>query len=378
MAAHRILVADDDMDALRLVGLMLERKGYEVITATSGQQTLDKALETQPELIILDVMMPDMDGYKVAMQLRKESATQAIPILMFTAKTAINDKIAGFQAGADDYLTKPIHPAELITRVETLLQRKTQTSSELQKGCILAFLPGKGGIGTTTLTINTAIELKRRYRDKQVVLIELKDGSGAIAMHLGLATATGNIQTLMEQPILGLNKESIQATLVQHNTGIHVLLSTPQPMGTGPAITKERVRTVLRYLAADYDYLLLDLPPILDEATTEALRTANKIILTLEPTPIGVNLAKEMMKSLENQAVADKTQIVLINRVMTTTMPDYKSIEQQFQHGLVARIPPTPDLAYESIQKGIPMGILQPEGQISQQVRLVVQSITKN
>ncbi len=378
MAAHRILVADDDMDALRLVGLMLERKGYEVITATSGQQTLDKALETQPELIILDVMMPDMDGYKVTMQLRKESATQAIPILMFTAKTAINDKIAGFQAGADDYLTKPIHPAELITRVETLLQRKTQTSSEPQKGCVLAFLPSKGGIGATALIVNAALELKRGYPNSQIALVELKDGSGTIAMQLGLTTTTGNIQTLMEQPILGLNKESIQATLVQHNTGIHVLLSTSQPMGTGPAITKERVRTILRYLAADYDYLLLDLPPILDEATTEALRIANKIVLTLEPTPIGVNLAKEMLKSLENQAVAEKTQIALINRVTTATMPDYKNIEQQLQRTLIGKIPPAPELSYESIQRGTPMVLLQPEGQISQQVRLVVQSVTKN
>ncbi len=377
MAAHRILVADDDMDALRLVGLMLERKGYEVITATSGQQTLDKALETQPELIILDVMMPDMDGYKVTMQLRKESATQTIPILMFTAKTAINDKIAGFQAGADDYLTKPIHPAELITRVETLLQRKTQISSELQKGCILAFLPAKGGIGTTTLIVNAALELKRRQPNKQIALVELKDGSGVIAMHLGLATTTGNIQTLMEQPILGLNKESIQAALIQHNTGIHVLLSTAQPMGTGPAITKERVRTILRYLAADYDYLLLDLPPILDEATTEALRVANSIVMTLEPTPVGISLAKEMLKSLESQTVADKTQIVLINRT-TTTLPDYKTIEQQLQRVPISKIPPAPDLAHESIQKATPIVLLQPEGQISQQVQLVIQSIAKN
>ena len=78
MPTHRILIADDDVDALRLVGLMLERKGYEIIAAASGNQALQKAIETQPDLIILDVMMPDMDGYEVATHLREHPATEQI------------------------------------------------------------------------------------------------------------------------------------------------------------------------------------------------------------------------------------------------------------------------------------------------------------
>ncbi|MBC8171064.1 MAG: response regulator, partial [Anaerolineae bacterium] len=110
--SEKILVVDDDIDSLKLIGLMLQRQGYEVIAANTGGQALARVHNDHPDLIILDVMMPDMNGYEVCKRLRTNPDTQSIPIIMFTAKTLIDDKVAGFEAGADDYLTKPTHPAE--------------------------------------------------------------------------------------------------------------------------------------------------------------------------------------------------------------------------------------------------------------------------
>ncbi|HRF97299.1 MAG TPA: response regulator, partial [Aggregatilineales bacterium] len=104
---EKILIVDDDVDSLKLIGLMLQRNGYEVIAAHAGNQAITKAVNELPDLIILDVMMPDMNGYDVCRRLRGNPLTQDIPIIMFTAKTLIDDKVAGFEAGADDYLTKP-------------------------------------------------------------------------------------------------------------------------------------------------------------------------------------------------------------------------------------------------------------------------------
>ncbi|MDK1118365.1 MAG: response regulator, partial [Anaerolineae bacterium] len=103
--AAKILIIDDDLDTLRLVGLMLKREGYQILEATNGQLGLDRALEDKPNLILLDIMMPDMDGYEVARRLSQDRVTDGIPILMFTAKTQLDDKVAGFEVGADDYLT---------------------------------------------------------------------------------------------------------------------------------------------------------------------------------------------------------------------------------------------------------------------------------
>ncbi len=110
--AEKILIIDDDLDTLRLVGLMLQKQGYSIMAASSGAQGLEMAFESPPDLVLLDVMMPGMDGYEVARQLRANGLTVNIPILMFTAKSQLDDKVSGFEAGADDYLTKPTHPSE--------------------------------------------------------------------------------------------------------------------------------------------------------------------------------------------------------------------------------------------------------------------------
>src|SRR5512134_3142788 len=129
--SEKILIVDDDLDTLRLVGLMLQRQGYQISAATNGQQGLDKAFEEKPHLILLDVMMPDMDGYEVARRLRKNPTTTHTPILMFTAKTQLDDKVAGFEVGADDYLTKPTHPTELQAHVKALLARSVQKDNDI-------------------------------------------------------------------------------------------------------------------------------------------------------------------------------------------------------------------------------------------------------
>lgn len=120
---EKILVVDNDIDSLKLIGLMLQRQGYEIMVAQGGQQALQKAAEVHPDLIVLDVMLSDIDGYEVCRRLRAHPATKETPILIFTARGMVDDKVAGFEAGADDYLTKPTHPAELASRVRAVLDR---------------------------------------------------------------------------------------------------------------------------------------------------------------------------------------------------------------------------------------------------------------
>ena len=117
---QKILIADDDVETLRLIGLMLQRQGFEIAAASNGAQALEMACTVSPDLIILDVMMPDMDGYQVTRQLRQDATTAEIPILMFTAKTQVEDKVTGYEAGVDEYITKPIHPAELVASRKVL------------------------------------------------------------------------------------------------------------------------------------------------------------------------------------------------------------------------------------------------------------------
>ena len=119
-----VLVADDDEDIRSLVIFRLERSGYRVIAASDGEEALALALEHAPDLAVLDVMMPKLDGYEVTRRLRSEDATRAMPVILLTSRAQEADVARGFEAGADDYLRKPFSPQELRARVQAILGRR--------------------------------------------------------------------------------------------------------------------------------------------------------------------------------------------------------------------------------------------------------------
>src|SRR6516162_6644228 len=119
----KILVVDDEPEAVELVEFNLKQSGFDVLTATDGAEALKKARVVLPNLIVLDLMLPEIDGLEVCKMLRRDPATAAIPIVMVTAKAAEIDRILGLELGADDYLTKPFSPRELVLRIKNILQR---------------------------------------------------------------------------------------------------------------------------------------------------------------------------------------------------------------------------------------------------------------
>jgi len=127
----KILIIEDDPATQRLVDYSLKQEGYQVITASNGLEGIRKAIGESPDLIILDVMLPGMDGFEICYRLKSESTTANLPILMFSAKAQEIDKDTGIKVGADDYLTKPSAPADIVAHVEKLLaKKKTGTTSK--------------------------------------------------------------------------------------------------------------------------------------------------------------------------------------------------------------------------------------------------------
>ena len=123
-----VLIADDDVDIVRFVALNLRLEGFEVVVATDGQDALDKALDVGPSLIVLDTMMPRMDGYEVCSRLRDQRPEAQIPVIMLTAKSLAADRAMAFTAGADDWVTKPFDPADLVSKVKHHLRPEGATA----------------------------------------------------------------------------------------------------------------------------------------------------------------------------------------------------------------------------------------------------------
>ena len=133
----RVLIADDNHQNCELLDAYLSDEGYDIAMAYDGQETLDKVAEWQPDLILLDIMMPKLSGYEVCQQLKRDEATQSIPILMVTALNERGDIEKAVVAGCDDFLTKPVNSLELKTRVRSLLRVRHLTS---ERDRLLAYL----------------------------------------------------------------------------------------------------------------------------------------------------------------------------------------------------------------------------------------------
>jgi len=130
MANENILVVDDEEDVLELVRYNLDRSGYRVETASSGEEALAKARRKLPDLVILDLMLPGMDGLEVCKRLKNNVKTEGLPIIVLTAKGEETDVVTGLELGADDYVTKPFSPKVLIARVRRILRRAVSRDME--------------------------------------------------------------------------------------------------------------------------------------------------------------------------------------------------------------------------------------------------------
>jgi len=132
----KILLVDDEQDIIEIIGYNLEKEGYQVITASNGKEALDKAKKELPHLIILDVMMPEMDGMEACENIRKIDSLQHVIIAFLTARGEDYSQVAGFDAGADDYITKPVKPKVLVSKIKALL-RRLKSAEEVENGDII-------------------------------------------------------------------------------------------------------------------------------------------------------------------------------------------------------------------------------------------------
>jgi len=152
--AESVLVVDDDPDVARFVEVNLRSAGYDVTVASNGEEGLEKAVELRPDLVLLDVMMPKLDGFEVAQRLRRDPRTSSSSIIMLTAKALSSDKVLGLSSGADDYIIKPFDPVELLARVKGTLRR----AREMRALSPLTGLPGN---------IRVQEEIRRRVAEEQ-------------------------------------------------------------------------------------------------------------------------------------------------------------------------------------------------------------------
>ena len=197
----KILVIDDDAQLLRMVGLMLERGGHTTTLMTNPVEGLNAIKANKPDLLVLDVMMPNINGHDLTRQIRATKGLENLPILILTARSQEVDRVTALHSGANDYLSKPVATQELIERIDKLLKNYEPKETAVRKGMVLAFYGLRGGRGQTTLAVNLAAAL-RRSSQKEVCLVDFAASGSQSLIHLRLQARKNWADVA---PVVGLN-----------------------------------------------------------------------------------------------------------------------------------------------------------------------------
>jgi len=254
-----------------------------------------------------------MDGYETCQRLRENPKTAQIPILLLTALNNLENKIKGFEVGADDYLSKPYEPDELLARASVLLRRKpvpVETREALEKkGKVIAVFSLRGGIGVSTIAANLAVGLAQLWgHETALVDLVLTAGQAALMLDLPLRNTWSDLGRIDAEEI---DLEVLSQTLRQHPSGVHVL-SAPRSAAEGELVGAENVKRTIEILQKSFDYIVLDLPHNFSEPTLIGLDHADEILVILAPELSSVRstaMALEVFETLEYSL--DIIQIIL-------------------------------------------------------------------
>ena len=351
--AEKILIIDDDIDTLKLVGLMLQKQGYTIVAASNGPQGLEQAERENPDLILLDVMMPEMDGYEVTKRLRANPLTTNTPILMFTAKTQLDDKVTGFEAGADDYLTKPTHPSELHAHVKALLARTSKgklSTTPLPTdvpAMTIGVLAPRGGQGVSTVAVNLGHALRLATK-ADVIVAELRPGMGSIGPDLGDSNPKA-LTDLLTGNVGEMTRQKVKEDLYVHETGLRLLFGSTQPKDATLVNSLAPMEALVNRLTYLTPYLVLDLGAGLTPLVQKMVSFCNIVFVLAEPVPNAVNHSKMLMDDLADLGVTRQCiKVIVVNRIRSDTQLNMSQMEELLGQAPVVAITPAPELMYMS------------------------------
>ena len=375
----RVLLVDDDPDLINMIRLLLERAGYHLQVATTGVEALSLVEASPPDLILLDVMMPFMSGIDVCRRLRGQAETRHLPIIILSSLDKIEDKLEGFEAGADDYIAKPIHPRELLARIKALLAR-TRTGRG-QKAHTVALLGAKGGVGVTSVAVNLGVALAQR--EWAVALAEFRPSRGDLHYHVNVPEAPTLSALLAVEPER-LEPADVDEQLAVHSSGLKLLFG-PRDHDENP-FGGAYIEPIVTSLQRNHEFLLLDLPSEDGPHVRAALELADYTLLVTEPHTLSVLCGRRRLELLELWQVGEPLGVVTVSRIPSGILLTRLEVENEIgvgeskphdpahwqaqkegkvamRRGVVATIPPAPEAFQESVAAGVPLVLFDPSAQ---------------
>ncbi|MEM7798287.1 MAG: response regulator [Chloroflexota bacterium] len=336
--AH-IYVVDDDDQLLRMVGLMLERGGHTATLVSSPIEALELIKEDVPDLAILDVMMPGMNGLELCRELRADQTTKDLPIIILTARGPAEERDHAFEGGADEYLTKPVTSQELLENVEHLLANRPAERVNGVNGVSsaedeashdhqaisksIALFGFSGGTGRTTLAVNLAIALEKES-SQPVYLVDFTTSGGQSAMHMRLQPRL-NWSNLNSTTNLSWNE--LEGQLLTHSSGVSILPAPTFPINPNLPATglAERIITLL---SEQNGLIVIDLPAYLSPMVKNLLGMVDVALHVFTPDVVSVQTAVRSERILRENEAFDAKRRLMLNHTTADAQLSQPTVER--------------------------------------------------
>ncbi|MBC7260721.1 MAG: response regulator [Chloroflexi bacterium] len=351
-----ILIIDQDLDAVHHLRQTLEAEGYEVVTTVTGQAGIALAELNRPNLVILDVDLPDIDGYEICRTLRSIPAMAKVPIIIYSARAEVADKVAGFKAGANDYIVKPAAAAELVVRINAALR-----SEEPSLAYTVAVWGTKGGVGTSTVALNLAVALRIKT-GQRVTLVDAAIWGGTLPVMLNLAPKH-TIADLLPR-IYDLDSELLTSVLATHSSGVRLLASEPWSKD-GSIVQPDQLERILSWLEESSDYVVIDATSSLDHTTLALLQRADPVVV-LTPEMTSLRNARLILSIAQTWTHKPEKPLLALNRYPVKGGIKLKDIESALGAKVDVQIPNDEPLVTYSINRGIPLVVSHPRSEVAQ------------
>jgi pilus assembly protein CpaE len=367
----RILIAETDQAMRHLIRTVLANEGYAMSEASTGEDAYALATQTPPHLAIVASELSGMDGYTLCRQLRKHRATHACLMLMIASRGDIAERIAGYEAGANDYLVKPFQPQELVYRVKALLERVSATvfvpTLSKPRGQVIACFSAKGGVGKTTTSANLSLAMQKRAKAR-VALFDANFHFGDVGIHLNLPSVRSIMDLIgnVEQ----VDEASFQQMLLTHPSGLHVLLSPPHPEDA-ERISDKHVRRVLELFRKLYTHIIVDCPDSYDDRTLVLLEESDIVLLIITPE---IGPLRNLSVFLE---LADRLELpterfrIVLNRSGSEVGIKTAEIERVLKQKITFHLISGGVQVVSGANQGVPLFASQPHHRFSQQIAAI-------
>ncbi len=368
----RVLVIDDDPGILKLVDRTLGTRGYEVFTAANGLEGLNRVQATKPDIVILDKVMPDIDGFEVARRLRREPDFAHIPIVILTGASQLGDKLDAFNAGADDYLTKPFEVDELAARLAALLRRaeafkaaQSQSLDTVDTARLIAVHSLRGGVGCSSLALNLAYGLTNLWRTP-TLLMDMVLASGQVALMLNEAIKR-SWSDLTAFDSASFDIDALEGILNHHSSGLHFIAAPKDPIDA-EEVSSDLLKRATALLKPRYEYMVADLPHDFSDVSLDTLEAAEVILLILAPELVSIRAASVTLNTYGELGFEKEKIRLILNKTIATSSLNAKQIEEALHHPISLVLPHSPKRFVGAINRGVPLLESHPGDSISAQI----------